>query len=189
MNARAARTLRGVAAGTIATLVAAASHGLADGMFPGIAGLSLALVFSAIVGIVFAGRRLRVLRLAASVILSQLAFHLLFSSMVASGAVESTGHHASTLVAGPLVHASAPMWFAHAIAAVITILAIRHGERALVGLRETARMLLAALTPVASPTPLRLARNPRLRTAPAPVPRLVPEFLIALGHRGPPVAA
>lgn len=189
MNARAARTLRGVAAGTVATLVAAASHGLADGMFPGIAGLSLALVFSAIVGIAFGGRRLRLVQVSASVVISQLAFHVLFSTMSPTGSVETTGHHASTLVAAPVVHASAPMWFAHAVAAVLTILAIRHGERALAGLRETGRMLLAALTPVASPTPLRLARGPRLRTALALGPRPVPQFLVALGHRGPPVAA
>src|SRR6188768_2312306 len=81
MNARAARTFRGVAAGTITTLIAAVSHGLADGMLPGIAGLLLALVFSAIVGIAFAGRRLRLVQLTASVLLSQLAFHVLFSSM------------------------------------------------------------------------------------------------------------
>jgi hypothetical protein len=189
MNARAARTLRGVAAGTIATLIAAASHGLADGMLPGIAGLSLALAFSAIVGIVFAGRRLRLVQLTASVVLSQLAFHVLFSSMSAGGSVIASGHHVTALVSAPMEHASAPMWFAHAIAAVITIAAIRRGELALGAIVDTARMLLAALTPVTSPTPLRFNRGPRVAVPGSRVPRRTPDFLVALGHRGPPVAA
>jgi hypothetical protein len=194
MDSRWARVARGVAAGTIATLVAAASHGLAGGTFPGFAGVALALSFSAIVGMLLAGRRVSAWRLSASVILSQLAFHMVFSTIGGAGEVLAGGGHHDM---GPLVistssdavvHASAGMWFAHGIAALLTILALRHGEVAFWGLRDTARMLLAALLQSTPPLPVQpFARGHRAATVQRLVPQIAREFLEARGTRGPPL--
>jgi hypothetical protein len=85
-----------------------------------------------------------------------------------------------------VTHASNDMWLAHGVAALVTILALVFGERAFYGLRDTARMLLAALlTPPALPV-VAIDRAP----LPAPVTffvsRIVREFHAALGTRGPP---
>ena len=199
MDSRWARVLRGLAAGTTATLVAAASHSAAGRTFPGFAGVALALSFSAIVGMALACRRLSVWRLAASVILSQLAFHIVFSTIGGTGEVNSAysraggGHHDM----GPLVvstgseavvQASAGMWFAHGVAAGLTILALRHGEAAFWGMRDTARMLLAALLQSTPPIPvLPFTGDHRPGTVQQLVPRIVRGFLEARGTRGPPL--
>lgn len=190
MNPRAARSLRGLGAGTTATLVAAVSHGLAGGTFPGVAGIALALVFSAIVSIAFVGRRMPVLRLAASIVLSQLAFHIVFSTLGnAAEAVVTNGHHGAVSVTGTQIvtHASSLMWLAHGIAAVLTLLALVYGERAIVGLHEVGRMLLArVLRPIAvvRPTSLPRVARPVLLV----VARAARELVAACGLRGPPAA-
>jgi len=202
MNPRAARTLRGLGAGTTATAVAAVSHGLAGGTFPGLAGIALALVFSAIVSIVLVGRRLPVLRLAASIVLSQLAFHLVFSTLGnAAEVVVTNGHHGAVTVTGSetvagtatvtgteiVSHASPLMWLAHGIAAALTVLALVYGERAIDGLHEVGRMLLArVLRPIAVARPTSL---PRVTRPPLTlVARKARELIAACGLRGPPAA-
>ena len=194
MNSRAARSLRGLGAGTAATMVAAVSHGLAGGTFPGLAGIALALVFSAAVSIALVGLRMPVLRLAASIVLSQLAFHVVFSTLGNAGEVHSAGHHGAVSVvdsglsgAAIVTHASPFMWLAHGIAAVLTLLALVLGERAIVGLRDTARMLLArVLTPASLARPMTLPRAARPQLT--PVPRAARELVAACGLRGPPAA-
>ena len=190
MNPRATRTLRGLAAGTVATVVAAASHGLGGGSLPGGAGLALALAFSAIVSIALVGRRLPAVRLAASVAISQLAFHIVFSTLGGAGEVIVAGaHHGDvhvTTAAESVTHASPLMWLAHAIAAVITVTALLFGEQAIASIIDTARMLLAALlSPTTAPIAV-VVRDQR----PAPVQSLVPraprELVAACGLRGPP---
>jgi hypothetical protein len=189
MNHRAARSLRGLGAGTTATIVAAVSHGLAGGTFPGLAGIALALVFSAIVSIALVGLRMPVLRLAASIVLSQLAFHVVFSTLGNAAEVTVTGgHHGAVSVVGTEIvsHASALMWFAHAIAAALTLLALVFGERAIIGLRETARMLLARVlrpAPVARPATLPRVARPQL----SPVAGASRDLVAACGLRGPPL--
>ena len=179
--------LRGLGAGSAATLVAAASHSVAGGRVPSALGITLALFFSVIVSIALTGRGLSAVRLAASVVVSQLAFHVVFSTLGGAAEVVTDGHH-QTVVSGAamVTHASEGMWLAHGIAAVVTTLALVFGERAFYGLRDTARMLLAALlTPPATAT-VAIDRAP----LPAPLtffaPRIVREFHAALGVRGPP---
>lgn len=193
MNPRAARTLRGTAAGTVATLVAAASHGLGGGGLPGVAGLSLALAFSVIVSIALVGRRVPAVRLAASIGISQLAFHVVFSTLGGAGEViVHGGHHGTvhvTTAAESVTHASSLMVLAHIVAAVLTVLALARGERAIIGLRNTARMLLHAIlepapTVIPLPTPSR-----RPATAALLVPRPARELVAACGLRGPPSGA
>lgn len=187
MSSRWSRVVRGLAAATAATLVAAASHSVAGGLMPSLVGVTLALFFAVIVSIALAGRRLSVVRLAASVIMSQLAFHVLFSTIGDSAEVVTNGHH-QTVVAGTgmVAHASGGMWFAHGLAAVVTTLALVFGERAFYGFRDTAWMLLSPLfIPPLLPV-VAINRAPK----PAPVlnrvPRIVLEFHAGLGLRGPP---
>jgi hypothetical protein len=188
MNTRWSRVLRGLIAGFVATLVAATSHTLAGDRAPSGVGLTLAVLFSVLVSIALAGRGLSVVRLAASVLLSQLAFHVLFSTIGGAGEVITTGHHSQTVTSGAeaVVHVSHDMWLAHGIAAVVTILALRFGERAFYGLRDTARMLLAALFSPTAPQAVAVDRDP----LPAPVlhlvARIVREFHAAPMRRGPP---
>jgi len=188
MSFRWSRVLRGLGAGTAATLVAAASHSVAGGRVPGALGITLALFFSVIVSIALSGRGLSAVRLAASVVVSQLAFHVVFSTIGGAAEVVTLGHHSQTVVSGmdSVAHASDGMWLAHAAAALVTTLALVFGERAFYGLRDTARMLLTALfTPPAAIT-VAIDRAP----LPAPMtffaPRIVRDFHAALGVRGPP---
>jgi len=180
--------LRGLGAGTAATLVAAASHSVAGGRVPSALGVTLALFFSVIVSIALTGRGLSAVRLAASVVVSQLGFHMLFSTLGNAAEVVTTGHHSQTVVSGmdALTHASDGMWLAHGVAALVTVLALVFGERAFYGLRDTARMLLVVLF---TPSPLTVVAVDR---APLPAPmtvfvaRIVRDFHAALGLRGPP---
>jgi len=192
MNPRAIRTLRGLAAGGVATIVAAASHGLGGGGLPGVAGLALALAFSVIVSIALAGRRLSLVRLAASVAISQLGFHLVFSTLGGAGEViVSGGHHGVVRVstaAEALGHASPLMWLAHAVAAAVTVAALVRGERAISAIIDTTRMLLTALfSPrVTVAAPVALTHRPT--SAPSIAPRSARDLVAAGGLRGPPAA-
>ena len=154
---------------------------------PSVLGVTLALFFAVIVSIALTGRRLSAVRLAASVVVSQLAFHIVFSTLGGAAEVVTQGHH-QTVVSGAEVvsHASGGMWLAHAIAALVTTLALAFGERAFYGLRDTARMLLTALFTPPAATTVVIDRVP----LPGPVtffaPRIVRELVAALGVRGPP---
>jgi len=179
--------LRGLGAGSAATLVAAASHSVAGGRVPSLVGVTLALFFAVIVSIALTGRGLSALRLSASVVVSQLAFHVVFSTLGDAAEVVTDGHH-QTVVSGTAMvsHASGGMWLAHGVAAALTVLALVFGERAFYGLRDTARMLLAALFSPTAPQAVAVDRAP----LPAPVTllmaRIVLEFHAARGLRGPP---
>lgn len=179
--------LRGLGAGSAATLVAAASHSVAGGRMPSIVGVTLALFFAVIVSIALTGRGLSVVRLAASVVVSQLAFHLVFSTLGGAAEVVTDGHH-QTVVSGTamVTHASNEMWLAHAIAAVVTTLALVFGERAFYGLRDTARMLLTALLSPTASQVVAIDRAPLPALVTVFVARIVRNFHAALGLRGPP---
>ena len=179
--------LRGLGAGSAATLVAAASHSVAGGRLPSAVGVTLALFFAVIVSIALTGRGLSAVRLATSVVVSQLAFHVVFSTLGGAAEVVTQGHH-QTVVSGAEVvsHASGGMWLAHAIAALVTTLALVFGERAFYGLRDTARMLLAVLFSPTAPQAVAIDRAPLPAPVTLHVARVVREFHAARGLRGPP---
>ena len=182
--------MRGLLAGVAATLLAAGSHTLAGDRAPSSAGLLLALFFSAIVSIALTGRALSAVRLSASVVLSQLGFHIVFSTLGGAAEVVTLGHHGQTVISGAdaVVHASSGMWLAHGTAAVITIALLLFGERALYSLRDTARMLLAAiLSPTVAPV-VAIDRAPLPAVVTFSSPRIVRELCAALGVRGPPLS-
>lgn len=150
MASRWARVIRGILAALFSTLTAAVSHSLAGGSLSSV-GLVVAVTFATLTCIALTGKNLSAARLAASVAISQLAFHLAFSLIGTSDsvAVISTGHHSmSSMIVSGTADATASalpdslMWSGHAIAAVATFLMLRFGEAAFWRLAEVTRLLV-----------------------------------------------
>ena len=158
---RAARASRGLAAAGFSTFVALASHVLAGGEVPGLLGIVVPLVFATSTCIALAGLRRSWLRLSVSVVISQVLFHTLFVIGAAGTATVVTGtggahagHGAEPMVmavgssGSSMVHAGhsgAWMWFAHAVAALVTVVTLRQGEAVLARFAELADRLVAVL--------------------------------------------
>jgi hypothetical protein len=207
MATRWARFMRGWVAASFSTFVAALSHTLGGGAAPGVLAVIVSLAFAGMVCVALSGRTLSWSRVAASVIVSQLIFHGLFSLGAAGGALSAdataraslSAHHHAALdlaqgVTGPTGahganHDGAGMWIAHGIAALVTILALCYGEAAFWGTLATARLVIrrvvtiaAAITP---PAPARRIPSPGLVFV-AREPALV---FSVMRHRGPPLSA
>ncbi|MGO4689602.1 hypothetical protein [Glaciibacter sp. 2TAF33] len=207
MATRWARFMRGWVAAAFSTFVAALSHTLGGGAAPGALAVIVSLAFAGMVCVGLSGRTLSAWRVAASVILSQLIFHGLFSLGAPGGALTtdaSTGaplaaHHHTALaithgVTGSMEghgasHVGAGMWIAHGAAAVLTIVALRHGEAAFWGMLTTARLVIRRIVTVAA------AITPAVPTRRTPstglvfVPREPALVFSVMRHRGPPVSA
>lgn len=206
MTTRWARVARGWMAALVSTFIAVCSHALAGGGVPGAAGIALCLVFSGVACILLAGRTLSTPRLAAAVVTSQFMFHGLFGML--------TGASASASAAGSMASAAEsmsfgsesmssgsesmsmsmsmglPMWTGHAVAAAITVIALRFGERAFWQLVAVTTLTITWLL-----TQVCLVAT-EIRTAPpadaarrALLPRSQCLFLSIHPHRGPPAAA
>ncbi|MEC5151460.1 hypothetical protein [Cryobacterium sp. GrIS_2_6] len=109
-----------------------------------------------------------------------------------SGVSGLPGAHGALPMAGMTGMSAAPldaalMSLAHLLAAVVTIVALRHGERAF-GILVAAARLVVRRVLVASSLPVR-ARTARRAPAPALVflPRDLGVLLSVMRHRGPPV--
>lgn len=190
----------------MAVLVAALFHVAAGGGAPSPVVVSLALAFSVPACVLLAGRRLALWRQALSVTASQFLFHALFSltpaghlASTSGSAFPSTHMHLGThlmLTAGaPSTHMTGmlpddpSMWAGHLTAAVVTILALRYGERTFWGLAarasvavvRVAALLDGIVAPLSAPAAPVDARPSTL----APVH----ELLGRMRHRGPPLAA
>jgi hypothetical protein len=210
MATRWARFARGWVAAVFSTFVAALSHTLGGGAAPGALAVVLSLAFAGIICVGLCGRTLSRWRVGASVVVSQLLFHGLFSLGAPGGALTApagsalgahehaaigilsmTGGadavHGSTLQGA--AHHDGAMWAAHGVAALLTIAALRYGEAAFWGLFATARLVIRALF-----APVRLAIVPLIprrapSTAPLRVPRDLALVLSVMRHRGPPLVA
>lgn len=149
---RGARALRGGLAAVSATFVALMSHVAGGGEMPGLLGVVVPLVLSLPVCMAWSGR-LSLAGLSASVVASQLFFHVLFtlgtpaeSQLVSAGSGAHAGHEGMmtptmppTPAAGQAVEmapADPTMWLSHGLAAVVTIVLLYRGELML--LRELA---------------------------------------------------
>ncbi|WP_054145320.1 hypothetical protein [Frigoribacterium sp. RIT-PI-h] len=201
---RAERFARGWLTAGASTLVAAFSHVAGGGMQPGVLGVVLALAVAVPVAIARAGVHLSPGRLAGAAALSQVAFHLLFSlgAEGGGGASATGGHHsalvistaadgsASGAVAGAMVMGGPTMWLAHALAAVVTIVALRRGEGAAWSL---VRLAVRGLTVARLLTAGHRPEVPVVRRPPTPtgVPPRPPgrRHLTARPRRGPPCPA
>ncbi|TFB93544.1 MULTISPECIES: hypothetical protein [unclassified Cryobacterium] len=167
MTTRGARLVRGWLTASIAVFVAAFAHAAAGGNRPGALGTMLALVFSGLVCTFLAGKSLSLFRMSASVLVSQFLFHVLFGLGGGTGValtVVAGSHHGSVTVipdphaamgsmgltsSGTAVAASAQMdawmWLAHVGAALVTIIALRHGEAAFRMLSDLVGLLASYL--------------------------------------------
>jgi hypothetical protein len=183
----------------VATFVAAVSHALGGDAPPSWLGVLASFVLSLSVCTALAGRSPSWLRLAASVAVSQLLFHGLFSGLGAPVAVSGHAHDAVPVHGAVVVHDAAAlgapaamtghderMLLAHVIAGILTLLALRFGERAFWSIVEGARLVVERLLPVSVP----------VGAAPARV--ILPALASVLGprtihvdsthrHRGPPL--
>ena len=112
---------------------------------PGWVGVGVPWILSLMVCTVLAGRKLSALKLTVAVVVSQLLFHALFvlSTAPTSTLAPLAGAHSHSLMTltpvsgatAPMVHADPTMWFAHGVAAVLTVAALYRGERAILALR------------------------------------------------------
>ena len=137
------------------------------------------LVLSVAVCTVLQGRRLPLSRLVASVFASQALFHALFVLGTPSGVVAAsapaagTGHVHSVVLTSTAAHAHAAgpgMWTAHAVAAVITVIALRRGELAVARLLTIGSLALAGVGTGVRAGAARFGRVLAMR--PAGLPRL-----------------
>ncbi len=201
MSTRGVRTARGTTAASVATFVALLSHVAGGGAMPGWIGIVLPWVFSVLVCVPLAGKRLSVVRLGIAVSLSQALFHVLFVLGTGSAtALVGTGHHGTVLLAGggagadPVASAivgDAPMWAAHVAAAALTILALHRGERILKRLggiaADAAAWFSRSIRVLSAVRGIETPREQRVAMSAAP-PARRPILLTAVVRRGPPVA-
>jgi hypothetical protein len=188
---RASRTVRGLLAAGLAVHVAAFFHVAGGGAAPAPVTVALTMAFAAPLAIAFAGRRLGAVRVAATVVLSQVLFHVLFtlSPADAGGPVHAGHAHGDALVLPALDSVVPPMWQAHALAALVTTAALLAGSRALGAVEKVGDLVLRRLLTALAPTQPVVVRKAPLPETAAPVldDRLV--VALALRHRGPPALA
>jgi hypothetical protein len=199
MTTRWARFARGWIAAAVSVFVALCSHVLAGGQPPSPVAVVLCLAFAGMTCIALTGRSLSISRLAISVVVSQLLFHGAFSLLAGTTASEAPAAAVPAMTMAPHSLSFAPvvdsgmsmpawMWAAHAIAAVLTITALRFGERAFWHCIDLAipfvRLLLQGvpntveqLAPRAVPTLIEL------------LPKRLDAMLATVRHRGPPALA
>lgn len=194
---RAQRAGRGVAAAAVATFVATLSHASVSATVPSAVNIVLALCVAAPVCVVLAGRVSSWWRLSAAVVTSQALFHgLLALDLRGGGAMASTGHHgdvssfleATASAHGAVGHApEAPwMWAAHALAALVTIVALGRGERAVLAV---ARFLVAVVRAIRPFRGLRPVTDAVPAASEPLLPTLAMTVLSPMRYRGPPRAA
>lgn len=210
MGTRWARFARGWVVAGFSLFVAALSHTLGGGAAPGDLAVVVSLAFAGVVCVGLTGATLSLWRVSVSVLASQLIFHGLFSlggpgGRLPTDAAAPAGAHDHTAVAGlnlagiadadgalaagghPAEVHGALMWLAHLVAAVVTIAALRHGERAVCTLLAGARLVIRSLgEPVATPAVMPDAPRSTPTTAPVFTPRDLGVLLSARPHRGPP---
>lgn len=167
-----ARLARGWLAGILSTSLAGLSHYATDAATPDLLLLLIAVAGASMVCVLLAGHRMGPLRVAVAVGVSQGAYHALFSvpAHASCAGAEGTGlehaHHgaASAAVldpvgcATPAAYGHQPMVAAHLLAAVVTYLMVRHGEKAWWALVDALRTqvvhvlaLVLPVTPAARP--------------------------------------
>jgi hypothetical protein len=203
---RVLRVIRGLAASTTATFVAALFHEAGGGAAPAWGVVAFGLALASLAAIALAGSRASLWRLTAAVGVSQLLFHGLFTAAGdASGATGAGDPHAGMAGHGalplhlPAVDAAsiggasaldAGMLLSHGAALVITVLALRHGEASLRALGAAAglRVVLALAIPFLRPEGRRTTAIARVERAPVPLRDLCAR-IGRLRHRGPPLGA
>ena len=186
MNARAMRVARGWVVGVFATALAGLSHALAGGGTPSPLALGVGVVFGGMLGTFALSARPSLPRLTVTVGLTQVVFHVVFSTLGSAAPVD--GHaHDPLVMAQPVAHGHVDtplMWVSHALAGVVTLAVLRHAEQALWRLlRGFVRLIAAPFRggPLVSATPSRIPVSPD-----SPVRLLGRVLLSGASRRGPP---
>ncbi len=194
MDSRGSRVARGWIAGSFATGIAALSHGVVAGGAPSPFAIGVGLVFSGLLGTFAIGRSPSLPRLAAVVLGSQFAFHLVFSELTpatSAGAAAGSGHHGAAMLLAPTPAApgaDASMWVAHGFAMLATLVFLRRAELAVFELVRDAVLECVEITRRLTLTVVRPTALGTSTTTEPPHP--VASFLrFVVSHRGPPVAA
>lgn len=185
MSSRASRASRGWIVAFIATVVAATSHALADGQVPSAFGFAASLVLAGTASSLLSARRQSLWRLAASVTISQVLFHALFSGM-GSPTVAAHEHGAPLAELSPLHGHSSDMWIAHVVAGLITLVLLRHAESAAWGLGRSLRLAAGWMLVPWHPEPVPVVRTLAAR-ARVIRPRARHLVVSSITHRGPPL--
>jgi hypothetical protein len=156
---RGQRVFRGSVAALVATFIATVSHSAATAHPPSLLGILLGLGIAAPLCVLLAGRAPSWTRLSVAVGASQALFHSLLALRLGDGISTATGtvaahaHHdmltTNVLASSGASHpAESPwMWFAHAVAAVLTVLVLGTGERAVRLLAALVSRVFRALVP------------------------------------------
>jgi hypothetical protein len=204
MSTRWTRVARGSLAAVFSTFVAAFSHAAAGGSAPSIAALSLAVAFSTMTCVALAGRGLSYWRVGASVAVSQVFFHTLFSLISTTPTPSSAahpsahaGHDMSAMLlpsgagaSGAAITVDVAMVAGHVLAAVVTFAALVWGERTLRGMASAALLRVSRFAALLLPTPVVAPRAERLgRVHRIDAPAVLEVLRASLWHRGPPLAA
>lgn len=187
MTSRQLRLLRGAAASSAATIIAAVSHTIGGGAAPHpllVVGL---VVFLTPLAALLVGRRLRLPRLSAAVMFAQSVFHVLFVVLnaTAAGPIAGAAHgHHHLVVLAPVASGVAPdagMLGAHLVAAVLTIALLWRGEAIVRAIAAWVRAVLRRRSPVPPrrpmPAPIALTSRSVVRTVP----------VACISRRGPPI--
>lgn len=190
MTPRHVRALRGASAAALATLIAATAHTLSGGGAPPPLLLAVVALLAMPVTTALVGRRLALWRTSATVLASQALFHIAFAVAGATGSSPmpaAHAHHAMSVPLGDVVVAAAPdplMMAGHAVAAVVTVIALHRGERMLRALgRGILRLFRPLLVVVPPPRPRRVAALVVVRLGAIRV------VFSDVSRRGPPVVA
>lgn len=201
---RAGRTARGAFGALTATLLAAASHGLAGGTLTPLAIVATFLLALPLC-VLLAGRIGSLWRLGVGVTAAQLLYHWSFAGLGSGAFGGSVGQVSTDAVSPHLSHAApisfipaladaaadsganeAWMWASHAIAAVLTIALMHRGEQAVVRFIRVLRETM----PVRMPQAVRLPqRGAILAAVETPVHRAQERTRSAINRRGPPLRA
>ena len=193
MISRWARVAQGAAIASFATFVAALSHTVGGGTPPGLLAVVLSMAFSTLLCLTVAGGRLTLVRTVIAVAATQFALHALYSVQGAAprAAPGSMSHHHEALDWSSSTSTPAsfdpPMLISHLVAVAVTVVAIRHGERALRATLRAIRLLVASVLPRIPQIDGPWLRRPRpaVTHAPRSSTRLI--VLSSMRHRGPPV--
>lgn len=198
-----ARAVRGAIAGSLSASLAAASHFAVDRAAPDPAVVVASVTVAVGVCVLLAGHRMGPVRLGSAVIISQGVYHLLFSlsgentagagAHFPQGVDPAPGHtHSALATISPSLPAAENVHWAmlllHLLAAVVTYLLLRHGERAWWALVDVLGTPIRRLLAVAFPWVA--ARRPLGRPARS-VPQDLRDLSCALEivtPRGPPGA-
>lgn len=200
---RIGRAARGSLAGALTTFLALAFHVFGGGASPGAAALGASLLATVWVGILLAGQRLRLWRLALTVAIGQAVLHAAFSTGTASmataevaapvGAGPAAHDHGavvlgSVLDGGAVLHGGHGMAAAHLAAGIVTVAGILLGDRLItVAIRAAGRLVAAILVALRAPAPAPAAiRRPADAVLVAP---LLGRIVATLPRRGPPALA